>query len=213
MKETEKRMIEITKIPVFVEEVSFFTLPNQKYYKEKINEIIKVEENKSIHKFSTTPNEEDNVKANRSAWDSHFRYPVINELTTDIKNIIHQSIKQDGYDAPDLVTINAWVNWYKKNQSALSHIHGTHIACVYFVDVEKTNANFFFSNKDVFRLVKKDGNKTVTNQVKEISAKDGTVIFFSGNTYHSVLPNLTDHLRITFACNFAVEYDQERKKY
>ena len=213
MKGTEKRMIEITKIPIFVEEVSVFTLPNHEYYKEKINEIVKIEENKSIHKFSTVPDKEDNVKDNRSAWDSHFRYPVINELTTDIRNVIHQSIKQDNYDVPVLSTISAWVNWYKKNQFAEFHHHGCHVACVYFIDVEKTNAKFLFSDKDIYRLIKREGDKTVTNNRTELTAKDGTVIFFSGNTYHGVLPNYTDNLRVTFACNFAVDYNSERKDY
>ena len=46
-------MIEITKLPIFVEEVNFFTMPNHEYLKEKILNIVKVEDNKNIHKFTT----------------------------------------------------------------------------------------------------------------------------------------------------------------
>tara|TARA_Y100000114_G_scaffold57850_1_gene52962 strand:+ start:327 stop:947 length:621 start_codon:yes stop_codon:yes gene_type:complete len=204
-------MIEITKLPIFVEEVNFFTMPNHEYWKEKILNIVKVEDNKNIHKFTTQIDEDCNVKANRTAWDSHFRYPAVTELTEKILDIIHLSVTQDGYDAPNLVADEAWINWYKKKQFAVPHTHGCHMAVVYFVDTEDTNSNFIFTRNDHFRLSKKEDEKTITNISKQINIKDGTVIFFNGNLWHAVSANLSDKLRVTYASNVKVEYYKQRE--
>ena len=180
MKGTEKRMIEIQKLPIFVDEVNFFTMPNHEHWKEQIHNIVKVEDNKNIHKFTTTPNEEDNVKANRTAWDSHLRYPAIGELTNEITDIIHSSILKDGYDAPYLSVGDAWINWYSKNQFAQPHYHSAHLAVVYFVDTEGSGSDFIFTRKDHYRLLKKENENTITNIHKKMNIKDGTVVFLMG---------------------------------
>ena len=203
-------MIEITKLPIFVEEVNFFTMPNHEYWKEQILNIVKVEANNNIHKFTTQPDEEWNVKANRTAWDSHLRYPAMAELTEKILDIIHLSVTQDGYDAPSLIAEEAWINWYKKKEFAVPHYHGTHMAVVYFVDTEETFSNFIFTKNDHFRLTKKENEKTITNISKQINIKDGTVIFFNGNLWHAVSANLSERLRITYASNVKVGYYKER---
>ena len=203
-------MIEITKLPIFVEEVNFFTMPNHEYWKEQILNIVKVEENNNIHKFTTQPDEECNVKANRTAWDSPLRYPAMTELTEKILDIIHLSVTQDGYDAPSLIAEEAWINWYKKKEFAVPHYHGTHMAGVYFVDTEETFSNFIFTKNDHFRLTKKENEKTITNISKQINIKDGTVIFFNGNLWHAVSANLSERLRITYASNVKVGYYKER---
>jgi len=213
MKETEKRMIEIQKLPIFVDEVNFFTMPNHEYWKKQISNIIKVEDNKNIHKFTTIPDEEDNVKANRTAWDSHLRYPAIGELTEKITDIIHSSIIQDGYDAPYLSTEDAWINWYSKNQFATSHFHACHIAAVYFVDTENSFSDFIFTRKDHYRLLKKEKENTITNIHKKINIKDGTIAFFDGGMWHSVSPNLSEKPRVTFAINLKVEYRGKRENF
>ena len=211
----EKGMIEIdiTKTPLFTDEVSFFTMPNHDHWKEQIHNIIKVEDNKNIHKYTTIPNKEDNVKASRTAWDSHLRYSAIGTLTDKIVEIIHSSVRQDGYDAPVLRIEDAWINWYKKDQFALPHIHASHISVVYFVDTENSSSDFIFTQKDHYRLLKKEGDKTITNTHKQMNIKDGTVIFFNGNMWHSVSPNLSNKTRITFATNLIAEYHGERKEY
>ena len=211
----EKGMIEIdiTKTPLFTDEVSFFKMPNHDHWKEQIHNIIKVEDNKNIHKYTTIPNKEDNVKANRTAWDSHLRYSAIGTLTDKIVEIIHSSVRQDGYDAPLLRIEDAWINWYKKDQFALPHIHASHISVVYFVDTENSSSDFIFTQKDHYRLLKKEGDKTITNTHKQMNIKDGTVIFFNGNMWHSVSPNLSNKTRITFATNLIAEYHGERKEY
>ena len=58
----KKESTYITKTPLFTEEVSFFTMPNHEHWKEQIHNIIKVEDNKNIHKYTTIPKKEDNVK-------------------------------------------------------------------------------------------------------------------------------------------------------
>ena len=211
----EKGMIEIdiTKTPLFTDEVSFFTMPNHDHWKEQIHNIIKVEDNKNIHKYTTIPNKEDSVKASRTAWDSHLRYSAIGTLTDKIVEIIHSSVRQDGYDAPLLRIEDAWINWYKKDQFALPHIHASHISVVYFVDTENSSSDFIFTQKDHYRLLKKEGDKTITNTHKQMNIKDGTVIFFNGNMWHSVSPNLSNKTRITFATNLIAEYHGERKEY
>ena len=211
----EKGMIEIdiTKTPLFTDEVSFFTMPNHDHWKEQIHNIIKVEDNKNIHKYTTIPKKEDNVKASRTAWDSHLRYSAIGTLTDKIVEIIHSSVRQDGYDAPLLRIEDAWINWYKKDQFALPHIHASHISVVYFVDTENSSSDFIFTQKDHYRLLKKEGDKTITNTHKQMNIKDGTVIFFNGNMWHSVSPNLSNKTRITFATNLIAEYHGERKEY
>ena len=203
-------MIEITKLPIFVEEVNFFTMPNHEYWKEQILNIVKVEENNNIHKFTTQPDEECNVKANRTAWDSHLRYPAMTELTEKILDIIHLSVTQDGYDAPSLIAEEAWINCYKKKEFSVPHYHGTNMSLVYFVDTEETFSNFIFTKNDHFRLTKKENEKTITNISKQINIKDGTVIFFNGNLWHAVSANLSERLRITYASNVKVGYYKER---
>jgi hypothetical protein len=205
--------IDITKIPLFTDEVSFFTMPDHEHWKEQIHNIIKVEDNKNIHKFTTIPNREDNVKANRTAWDSHLRYSAIGELTNKIVNIIHSSILKNGYDAPLLRIEDAWINWYHKDQFAIPHVHACHIAVVYFVDTEGSSSDFIFTRKDHYRLLKKEKGNTITNTHKKMNIKDGTVAFFDGGMWHSVSPNLSNKPRITFATNLLAEYHDERKEY
>jgi uncharacterized protein (TIGR02466 family) len=209
-------MINVTKVPLFTESVSFFTMPDHENWKKQILNIIKVEDNKNIHKHSTVPDREDNIKATRTAWDSHLRYPTIGKLTNKIIEIIHTSVREDGYDAPLLKIEDSWINWYRKDQFAVPHFHACHMSVVYFVDTEESSSHFIFTQKDHYRLQKKEGDKTITNTHKQMNIKDGTVIFFNGDMWHSVSPNLTDKLRVTFATNLCPKYVDDwddRKNY
>ena len=49
------KMIQVTKTPIFTQEIFSFTLPNFETYKKQIQQIVLVEDNKSIHKIDTSP--------------------------------------------------------------------------------------------------------------------------------------------------------------
>ena len=206
-------MVNITKTPLFIEECSSFILPDHDTWKEKIKNIVKIERNKEVHKLSTTPEKECNVKGGRTAWDSHYRYPAVLEVAHKIMSISHASVLKDGFDAPKLSILNSWINWYDKNQYTDLHNHPVHIAVVYFVDTEHSTSDFFFHTEDKFQLIKKNKDTLITNQIKKITVKDGTVIFFNGGLHHSVTPNLSDKTRITFAMNLTVDYWGKRENY
>jgi len=83
-------MIEITKTPIFTQEIFSFTLPNFETYKKQIQQIVLVEDNKSIHKIDTSPKLECNVKAKRTAWNSNQKYESLNNLCEDIAFYIEE---------------------------------------------------------------------------------------------------------------------------
>ena len=47
--------------------------------------------------------------------------------------------------------------------------------------------------------------------MKQVTAKDGAVIFFDGSLQHSVSANKSQNTRITVAINYDVDYKEERK--
>ena len=217
MKGAEKRMIniDIQTLEIFGDEVFTFKMPNHQEWKNQIENIVKVEENSSIHNFSTEPKEECNVKARRTAWDSHLRYETVSNLSKKINEIILHLIKSKDFDAPDIYVVDSWINWYKKNNFVEPHSHGPgHLSIVYFVDVEKTNAQFMFHKQTSWQLIKKKDRKNLfTNFAKIVDVKDGDVLMFPTSTRHSVSANLTDNLRITYASNVHVQYLEERSSY
>ena len=206
-------MIEISKTPIFTREVYSFLLPNCEQIKKDIQQIILVEENYNIHSINTKPEEECNIRAKRTAWNSHQKYPILQMLSDNIKEYILSFIKQEDYDIPKISTQNCWINWYGKNQNALPHSHANHLSAVLFVDVEKSDAKFFAHSNDNFVMYKKTDLYENFSNVKEIIPKDGTVLFFDGNMMHSVSPNQSDNKRITVAINYEVGYPTQRNEY
>jgi ectoine hydroxylase-related dioxygenase (phytanoyl-CoA dioxygenase family) len=87
------------------------------------------------------------------------------------------------------------------------------LSAVLFVDVEKTDARFFFHANHNLVLIKKQDVISNFSNLKEVQAKDGTVIFFDGSVKHSVSPNNTNNTRVTMAVNYKVNYKQERDEY
>lgn len=206
-------MIDIQKHTLFTEEFYSFEMPNFEFWKKEINEIIKVEDNK-VHNHSTEIEMESNVKARRTAWDTHYRYPSMKNISQEFIKIIKSFIIAEDFDAPDINVLNLWINWYRKNQMAISHCHNTHLSLVFFVDVEKTNTSFLINKeyKHCF-LTKKEDSKTFNNKIVDVKVKDGTCLMFDGGLYHSTTPNLTDHKRITLAVNFEVAYPKKKGEY
>ena len=84
---------------------------------------------------------------------------------------------------------------------------------VVFVDVEDTDAKFFFHSNENMVLVKKDETSTNFTNIKEVNVKNGTVVFFDGSLTHSVSPNTTNKKRITVAVNYSVVYPTLRENY
>lgn len=206
-------MVDINKVPIFTQEVFHFTLPNFEEWKKQIYQIILVEENKNIHGHSTIPEKGCNVMANRTAWNSHQRYPIINDLCKEISSYLKEFIEKEGYDIPDLRVYDCWVNWYEKNQHARPHCHGHFLSVVFFVDVEKSDGKFFFNSNSNAILVKKGEKFSKRSDTVQVDAKDGTVLFFDGSIFHSVSNNLTNNKRVTVAINFSVEYSETREEY
>ena len=206
-------MIDINKVPIFTQEVFHFTLPNFEEWKKQIKQIILVEENKNIHKHDTLPKEACNVMAKRTAWNSHQRYPALDILCNEIKKHLKEFIKKENYDVPSLEIADCWINWYKKNQYAQPHKHGSALSVVLFVDVEKSNSKFFFHSNSNFVLVKEEDAHTNFSNIKELTVKDGTVLIFDGSVSHSVSSNLTDNTRVTVAMNFKADYKKNRNEY
>jgi len=205
--------MQVSKLELFKQEAFYFQLPNFSFWKERIKQIVLVEDNKNIHGHTTIPNEECQIMAKRTAWNSHKRYPILKELCDEIKKHIKKYVDEEGYDMPIIEERDCWINWYGKNNYAQPHHHAGNLATVLFVDVENTDAKFIFNSNNNFVLVKKDDvNNNFTN-LKELQVKDGTVLFFDGSLYHSVSPNTTDHTRITVAANFDVVYQEDRNEY
>jgi len=205
-------MFEITKHNIFVEEAWSFTMPDHEKWSKEIKNIILVENNKEIHNH-TTVIPPTNVKAKRTAWDSHFRYPQIRSLTDALADIIEDWIKKENFDAPYIKVHDCWINWYNKNDHAVPHVHGTHLSLVYFVDVEDSGADFLFHKDGRFVLIRKKDSETFRNNLRSVKVKNGTVLMFSGDSMHSVTPNLSDNTRITFAVNYGVSYEKKGGDY
>ena len=204
-------MINIKKHELFKEEIYSFEMPNFNFWKKEINEIIKVEDNK-VHNHSTDLKNWSNIKARRTAWDTHHRYKSMYNLSQEFIKIVQSFVKSENFDAPEIEVNNLWINWYEKNQLAVPHNHNSHLSLVFFVDVEKTNT-YFLVHKEYkkFFLIKKEGNSTHNNNILQIDVKDGTCLMFDGGLYHSTTPNLTDYKRITLAVNFDVCYKTVKK--
>ena len=202
--------MQINKIPVFTSEVFTFELPNFNVWKKQIKQIVLVENNKDIHGQDTSPKNQCNVMAKRTACNSHLRYNSLNLLCEEIKNYLCKFVENEGYDIPSLEVENCWINWYNKDNYSQPHNHGSCLSVVIFVDVENTDAKFFFHANNNFVLVKKNEAESNYNNVKQLTAKDGTVIFFDGSLQHSVSANKSTNTRITVAINYDVDYKEER---
>ena len=96
-------MIEILKTPIFTHEVFSFSLPNFETYKKQIEQIVLVEENKSIHKIDTSPEDECNVKAKRTAWNSHQKYHALQKICDDVSDYIVGLIGMEKVKTPYLI--------------------------------------------------------------------------------------------------------------
>jgi len=197
-------MVTINKHPLFTEEVYSFKMPNHDFWKKEINTIINIESN-SVHNLSSKPpQKETNIRATRTAWDSHLRYPSLKNLSQEINNILKMFVETEGFDIPNINVFDCWINWYGKNEFAVPHHHGLNIAFVYFVDVEDTDASFLFHNRTSMSFKKKQENGEYRNDIKKIKPKNGTCLFFSGSLLHSVSPNLSNKIRKTLAMNFEI---------
>ena len=203
----------INRLPVFTQEVFYFTLPNFEEWQKQIKQIVLVEENKDIHKHDTSPEKACNIMAKRTAWNSHQRYPVLKFLCDEIEKFLKIFIENENYDIPSMRVQNCWINWYGKDNYAQPHHHKGYLSVVVFVDVENTDAKFFFHGDNNFVLTKKEDTKTNFNNIKSIEVKNGTVLFFDGSLHHSVSQNTTDKKRITVAINYVPEYFEDRNEY
>ena len=200
--------VNVDKYEIFTDYMWSFMMPDHEHWKKQLEEIIKVEKNKSIHKFSIENKEDKPVQAHKTPWDSHCRYFAVFETQNIIKNIIIQSIRNDGWEVPTRMNaMNCWVNWYEKNQYANVHIHNCLLSAVYFVKVENSPSEFFFHRDDRFRLQKENQD----SNIKMVTPKEGSVIVFSGCQSHSVSANTSNDTRITMAVNFNGEYSTEFK--
>ena len=204
-------MIDIQKHSIFTEYVYSFDMPNFDFWKKQINEIVKVEDNQD-HNLSTDLKFSSNVKAKRTAWDTHHRYQSMFNIACEFVKILQSFVESEGFDAPKIDISQLWINWYAKNQLAVPHRHNNHLSLVFFVDVEKTDT-FFLIHKEYKNcfLMKKEDKTTYNNKVVEMKVKDGTCIMFDGGLYHSTTPNLTNNLRTTLAANFEVHYPTRKK--
>ena len=206
-------MIDIKKHLIFTEEIYSFKMPNFDFWKKEVTEIIKVENNK-VHQHSTDIENESNIKARRTAWDTHHRYQSMWNLSQEFIKIIKAFVAKENFDAPNIKVNNLWINWYDKNQMAIPHLHNCHLSLVFFIDVEKTNTSFFIHKEyKNFFLIKKNESSTFNNKIVDIKVKDGTCIMFDGGLQHSTTPNFSDQLRITLAVNFEVVYPIKKEKY
>ena len=206
-------MVQINKIPIFTDEVFYFKLPNFDIWKKQIEQIVLVEDNKKIHGVDTSPEESCNIHAKRTAWNSHVRYPILNDLCNEIKNYLIDWIKQEDFDIPSLDLEECWINWYKKNNYAQPHQHKQYLAVVLFVDVEASGGGLYFHSDKNYSLVKKSNSHTNFSNAKKINSENGTVIFFDGSLHHSVIPNEKEEKRITMAMNFRPSYFEGRGEY
>tara|TARA_R100000781_G_scaffold63940_1_gene40450 strand:+ start:91 stop:711 length:621 start_codon:yes stop_codon:yes gene_type:complete len=206
-------MVEITKVPIFIQEIFHFQLPNFSEWEKQIKQIVLVEDNKKIHDLSSTPKEQCNVMAQRTAWNSHQRYTSLKLLCDEIRNYLNTFVENAGYDVPEFIIGGCWINWYGKDNYALPHVHGDVVSVVVFIDVEETDAKFFFHADNNFVLVKKEETSTNFSNVKHVEVKNGTVIFFDGSLRHSVSQNTTEKKRITVAMNFVPSYKEKRNEY
>ena len=202
--------IKINRVPIFVNEIFHFTLPNFDMWQERIKHIVLVEENSSI---DTTPENECHVKASRTAWNSHERYPAMGELALELDKYLQMFIENEGYDVPRLEIQTSWINWYKKDQHATPHKHGDSLAVILFVDVEDTDAQLCFHADDNAVLIKKEDSNSNFSNFKTLDAKNGTVLFFDGSLSHSVSANNTNKNRISAAFNYVPRYDKIRNEY
>ena len=202
--------IQINRLPIFTTEIFSFQLPDLKMWQEKIKQIVLVEENSS---FNTKPEDECNIKASRTAFNSHMRYTAMGELAFELNKYLQVFIKNEGYDVPELHIQDAWINWYKKNQYAIPHKHSGALAVILFVDVEDTDAKLCFHADDNLVLIKKENSSSNFSNFKTINAKNGTVIFFDGNISHSVSANNTNNNRISVVFNYLPKYIKKRNEY
>ena len=207
-------MININKLAVFTDEVFYFDMPNFTDWKKQIEQIILIEENNSLRGKDDIPQEECNVKAKRTGFHSHLKYPALHNLCNYMKNILKDFIDKEQYDIPNLIVVDCWINWYEKNQHAIPHAHKPYLSVVFFVDVEDSKASFFFHSDKNFILQKKKNNElNYMNTMKKINVKNGTVVFFDGILPHSVSPNLSNKRRVTVALNFRAIYTEDRNEY
>ena len=199
--------VEVQRTTIFTNDVYSFELPNFSSWKQKILNIVNIENNGLI---ISKPDEECSVKAGRTAWNSHLRYKDLDDLSNIVTDIIKSSVHDEGYDIPELGVLDCWINWYKNNEFTEKHTHRNYLAVVLFVDTNNSTGDFYF-HQDVQSIFSKkvDADTNYVSDLRKIDIKDGTVIFFDGSLNHSVSPNTTRNLRITTAWNLKPYYPEK----
>jgi uncharacterized protein (TIGR02466 family) len=191
--------INIKKDAVFTEYVWSCEMPDHEHWKKQLKQIALVEE-AEYTKFSTRPGYPCNVKALRTSWNSHLKFPAINNICNIICNdLLVPLLKYEELEAQHVKIMDSWLNIYKQDNYTDVHAHPpSFLSFVYFVKLPKKDCKFYFHNNDFVKFTKKDKTRA---DIKEYNAKEGMVLFFNGSTYHSVSKSETNEKRLTLAGN------------
>ena len=99
---------------------------------------------------------------------------AVSNCSLKIKQILSDFIDKEGYDIPNLVLRDCWINWYTKDQHATPHTHDPDLSVVFFVDVEDSGANFLFHSSKNFILTKYGFGKIKGYSIQPFKVEHGS---------------------------------------
>ena len=138
-----------------------------------------------------------NVYALTSGWDGLTQYQELRDLSEFIcKDVLPKIGESQNWKYNNWLTKEAWINFYRKGDSARRHFHGFSSFCGILI-VSPGKGNLIFSKTELVDGKTKPFETVLDEKINETK---GTLILFPAYLYHEVMD--CDEERITVAFNF-----------
>ncbi len=139
----------------------------------------------------------ENVNALTSGWDGLEKYSELQEISNFIcQNILIKIGESQNWKYNNWSIREAWINFYKKEDFAEIHTHGSADFCGVLI-ILPGNGNLKFSRTEA---VEQKTKKFMNIYDEKINEEKGTLILFPSYLYHQVENCAGD--RISIAMNF-----------
>jgi|TARA_B100001964_G_C14113825_1_gene545142 uncharacterized protein (TIGR02466 family) len=197
--------------PLFSQKCWSFPLPRHEEYKKLINQILLID---SLHPEQVLHNphqkrdhflrdkQQSYVYAWKSDWRLHENFPILTQLTEEIKPYFNTIIEEEKLkDSTEIEVTDCWINQYGKDDYALPHVHDAdQWIAVYMMNIPKDSNSVFriFNPLGITYNSELNENKAAL----DVNPIEGTVLLCPGAICHEVTPNESEEKRVTVITNF-----------
>ena len=133
--------------------------------------------------------------------DENF-YDVGLWIFNEVKNYFNKV----GFQNKNFICTKSWFNFFEPNDYQEKHDHGPNddISVVYYLKTSKNCGDLILHTHEPASRDEFDPNNPLTFKMYKIQPKDGLLVCFKSNLFHSVLQNKSEDNRISLAFNFKI---------